>query len=284
MASRGLRKLGAGRFQVDFAQLLRPGCLLARWLRSTDVEIDPFTIGQAVQMVLEQCDVRSVRGKPLVWNEIKIFLSDRDYQALVPLERRLRAGLGRVVRETLAKLDADTVGDLVVRVLVDEEGQTPPGRSEIVAAFVETADLAPDRDGEQTVRVARPVIEPRDPTQPIREPEVEGAVRLRWDQGEALIPPQVKLQVGRPNPKAPERFIALLGASRKINSYQMALENTGDAVVIARPVKANPVQVAGRLVQPGGKLRVSKLPVKISLSNGEMILELERPDGDDGPP
>lgn len=278
MARRGLRKIGPGRFRVDFGQLHHRGPLgwLRGLLRPTPVEVDPFLVGWALREVMLRCPIRSARGQRLVWNEYKVFLSHHDYQILLPLERRLLSGLARVIRETLDHLKADTVGDTVVRLLPNEEDDSPAARSEIVAAFVEDADLAPDRDGEKTVRVARRILPLKEETQPMREPTVEGTLQLKWEGGEALIPPQTKVRVGRPRSEPTERFISLSGASRRISSYHMTLENVGDAVVIVRPVKANPVQVAGRLIQPGGKLRVSNLPVKISLSNGEMLLQLER--------
>ncbi|MCP4657602.1 MAG: hypothetical protein GY856_19525 [bacterium] len=70
--------------------------------------------------------------------------------------------------------------------------------------------------------------------------------------------------------------MALAGASLRISSYQLAIENASEGVVITRPVEANPVQVENRLIQPGGKISITELPVKILLSNGEMILQLER--------
>lgn len=281
MAKRGLRKIGPGRFRVDFGRLRHSGLFgwLRGLLRPTPVEVDPYLVGWAVREVMLRCPIRSARGQRLVWNEYKVFLSHHDYQILLPLERRLLSGLARVIRETLDHLEADTVGDTVVRILPNEEDDSPAAKSEIVAAFVEDADLAPDRDGEKTVRVARRILPLKEDTQPMREPLVEGALKLRWEGGEALIPPQTKVRVGRPSAKPAERFVPLTGASRRISSFHMTLENAGDAVVIVRPVKANPVQVGGRLIQPGGKLRLSKLPVKISLSNGEMLLDLERLQG-----
>jgi hypothetical protein len=47
-------------------------------------------------------------------------------------------------------------------------------------------------------------------------------------------------------------------------------------VIIGRFSEANPVEVAGRLVQQGGQIAVDRFPVQVKLSNGEMNLTIDR--------
>lgn len=79
---------------------------------------------------------------------------------------------------------------------------------------------------------------------------------------------------GRPHDGAPANFVALEGASNRISKLHIAVENGATGVMISRPSQANPLDVADRPVQRGGKRLVEQLPVEIKLSNGEMVLRL----------
>lgn len=280
--SGALTRVEAGRFRVDFAKLRSRGlsALVSALTRRQPVEVDPYLVGQAVRAAMARCETRGVHGRRLVWNEYRIFLAEEDYRALLPLGDRLRAGLDAVIRRTLEEdLEADTVGDVVVRLLVDEEGGAAQGTGEIVAAFVRDAELSPEVAGEPTVRVERrlPGLL-RAVTRRVGEPPVAGALHLSWDRGEARIPPFEKRRLGRPHPAAGGDFVPLVGANQRISSFQLAIENRRHEVVIRRPSGANPVQVTGRLVEPGGRLVVAEFPLEISLSNGELVLRLARVD------
>ena len=171
------------------------------------------------------------------------------------------------------------MGDPVVRVLFDEEADLEQGIGEIVVAYVENKDIAAPTDAEVTVRVRQltpPAPRLTENTERVGDPEVTGALRLTWPEGEAFIAPGRRVQLGRPHGQPPEHFISLTGATTRINSVQLAIENGADGVVISRPVRANPVQIAGRLLQPGGRMVLGEAAVEIVLSSGELTLSLSR--------
>ena len=184
----------------------------------------------------------------------------------------------------------------MVRVLVDEETDLPRGIGEVIVSYVANAELAPPSDGEVTVRVssARPRL--KTPAAPTPEPasapsSAAGTVRvpeaaeepsgsgvglwLRWPGGEARVAPGTRAQVGRPHDSPPSGFVALTGASTRINSAQFHIEGSTQGVVVSRPIRSNPVKVAGRLLQPGGRMVVAELPVEVDLSNGELTVTVE---------
>ena len=270
------------RFRVEFARLEEEGLLgrLRGMLRRpAAVTVDPFRVGRAVCAVMERSTERDVQGRLLAWNEYRVYLSRADYDRLRPLQGRLSAGLDTIIRQSLSELQAQTVGDPIIRVLFDEEADLEQGVGEIVVAYVDNSSIAAPTDAEVTVRVrqAAPPI-PRAPehTERVGDAVADGGLRLTWPGGEASIVAGRRVQIGRPHGQAPEHFIALTGASNRINSVQLAIENGADGVVVSRPARANPVQIAGRLLQPGGRMVLSDPAVEIVLSNGELTLSLAK--------
>ncbi|MDG1478255.1 MAG: DUF3662 domain-containing protein [Myxococcota bacterium] len=268
------------RFRVEFARLEEGGVfgrLKGMLSRPAVVTVDPFRVGRAVCAVMSRSTERDVHGRLLAWNEYRVYLSRADYDRLRPLRGRLSAGLDTIIRKSLADLGAQTVGDPVVRVLFDEEADLEQGVGEIVVAYVNNADIAAPTDAEVTVRV-RAAAPPRqaEHTERVIEPEGPGSLRVAWGGGTALIASGRRMQLGRPHGQPPENFIALSGASNRINSVQLTIENGVDGVVVSRPVRANPVQIAGRLLQPGGRMVLSDSAVEIVLSNGELTVSLSR--------
>ena len=85
---------------------------------------------------------------------------------------------------------------------------------------------------------------------------------------------------GRPHKAPSPGFVPLTGAGTKINKRQLWVEAGGGGVIVGRFSEANPVEVAGRLVQPGGQIAVDRFPVDVSLSNGEMKLTIDRVERD----
>ena len=277
MSQRGITKVAPGRYEVDFGKLRKKE--LRRVLavgRQEPTEVDPYAVAQAVRTVMRDCDVRSAHGIPVLWNEYRIFLAERDYRILTPLDRRLKAELDTVIRTTLKQLNAETVGDVLVHTLVPEDTGPQAGFGVVVASFLDTAKASPGDLGEPTIRVVKRPGPREEATARVPEPAVDGALVLEWDRGKAYIPPFDKVRVGRSHGGNPDKFIELTGATNRINGYQLTIENARDGAVITRPAQANPVQVGNRLVQSGGKISVERLPVKISLSNGEMVLDLNR--------
>jgi hypothetical protein len=84
--------------------------------------------------------------------------------------------------------------------------------------------------------------------------------------------------MGRPHKPASPGFVPLTGASAKINKRQLWIEAGAGGVIIGRFSEANPVQVAGRLIQSGGQIAVDRFPLDVTLSNGEMSLTIHRVD------
>ena len=276
----GISRLAPDRFRVDFARLAQAGLLgrLRGMLSAAPVSVDPYKIGQAVGAVMAQSTERDVHGRLLVWNAFKVYLSRSDHDRLRPLQGRLRAGLDALIRQQLDALDAETVGDPVVRVMVDEEIDLPVGVGEVVVAYVENRAIAAPVDGEVTVRVRRaprPAPLPAS-TQRVPEPEQVGALVLRWSGGSHRVAPGQRVLIGRPHPEPPEGFIPLTGASNRINSIQLTIDNAADGVVLSRPARANPVAIQGHPLQPGGRLVLQEDAVQIDLSSGELALTLRR--------
>jgi hypothetical protein len=89
-----------------------------------------------------------------------------------------------------------------------------------------------------------------------------------------------RVVLGRPHQPASPGFVALTGAAGKINKRQLWIEAGGGGVIIGRFSEANPVEVAGRLVQQGGQIAVDSFPVQVTLSNGEMKLTIDRVERD----
>ena len=285
----GITQIEPGRFRVEFARLDAADAGLTGRLmsafrgRRSTAAVDLFSIGQAVCAVMAQSSERDVDGSLLAWNEYRVYLSRAEHERLRALRERLLVGLEERIRQQLTQMAAHTIGDPVVRVLVDEETDLPAGVGEILVAYVANADIGgAEQDSEMTVRVAAP--RPKLRSAPAATPGstervVDGGdgsgVVLRWAGGSARVPGGRRVQLGRPHEGAPDGFIPLTGASNRINSAQLYVESGADGVLLARPVKANPVQVGGRLLQPGGQLLVSQLPVEVVLSNGELVVTLE---------
>jgi hypothetical protein len=284
--SRAVTKVSPGHFRVDFVGLDREE---RSWIQKVlafgtrePVEVDPYLIALAVRRVMRLCKVRDHRGQTQVWNEYTIFLSRPDYHRILPLADGLRAGLDTVIHETLGELQAEMVGDPTVRIRVDELNEVPQAMGDFVVAFVKNHARAPSAAGEVTVRLTRDRPRqrpPRESPRPRHEPPPAagvGALCLAWGGREVAVPAVGKVLVGRPHSGAPANFVALDGASQRISSLHLAIDAAADGVVISRPRDANPVTVDGRPIQAGGKLSVPALPVEISLSNGEMVLQLKR--------
>ncbi|MCP4657603.1 MAG: DUF3662 domain-containing protein [bacterium] len=130
MGKRAVTKVGPGHFRVDFTKLKAKGVsgLVSGLTQPEPAEVDPYLVGRAIRAVMRGCKFKTVHNHRLVWNEYKVFLSVSDYQTLLPLLRRLKAGLDTAIRSTLSELKAETVGDVMVRILVDEEGEAPGNR------------------------------------------------------------------------------------------------------------------------------------------------------------
>lgn len=289
----GITEIEPGRFRVEFGRLGEGAGLAQRFKAmftpAAPKTVDLYRIGLAVCGVMAYSSERDVDGALLAWNEFRIYLARADFDRLRALQARLQQGLDQRIREQLETMQARTVGDPVVRVLVDEETDLPRGIGEVVVSYVANEALAPPSDGEVTVRVpsSRPKLRPAPAASTaagaagatervVASEEAGGGIQLRWAGGAASVRPGQRAQVGRPHDGAPAGFVSLTGATNRINSAHFHIESGAEGVVISRPIRSNPVKVSGRLLQPGGRIVVTDLPAEIELSNGELTVTVEQ--------
>jgi Protein of unknown function (DUF3662) len=249
------------------------------WKATNKVAIDPLLVAKAVKEVMKRCPHHTASGRPLVWNEYAVFMDLTDWERIKKLEATLVRDLGDVVQKELLRLKAEMVGMLNVRLLRDEGGSVRPGRAVIKVDFAEGEPLQAPDPGEMTIRVGAPALRSLTELPTERVPELmtgQDRLRLLWPGGSTRVSDGVRTLLGRPHTGAPSHFVALSGASSKINKKQLWIEATDGGAIIGRLSDANPVQVKGRLVQAGGQISIDELPAEISLSSGELVLTLER--------
>src|SRR6185436_5372727 len=87
-----ISKDGIDQFRVRFTDL-------ARVRRGEQVHVDPYLIAQAIGLVMRECNVRSALGRPLVWNEYRLVLARRDFDAIRPLQAPLERDLKTVLAQ-----------------------------------------------------------------------------------------------------------------------------------------------------------------------------------------
>jgi Protein of unknown function (DUF3662) len=253
------------------------------WKRGTAAAVDPFLVAKAVKEAMKLCPHRTATGSPLVWNDYSVFMDLEDWTRVKKLETTLVRDLGGVVEKELARLKAEMVGPLNVRLLRDESGNVRPGAAVVKADFSSAERLAPPDPNEMTVRVGRPSPVPLadPPTERVAGVVPDGSrLTVEWDSGSTSVPVGVRAVFGRPHKAPSPGFVPLTGAGTKINKRQLWVEAGGGGVIVGRFSEANPVEVAGRLVQPGGQIAVDRFPVDVTLSNGEMKLTIDRVERD----
>jgi len=263
-------------FQVDWTAV-RAG--RNPWKRGQPAAVDPFLVAKAIKAAMKLCPHRTATGAPLVWNDYAVFMELEDWSRVKKLEATLVRDLGGVVEKELANLKAEMVGPLNVRLLRDESGNVRPGLAVLKADFAAADRLAEPDPNEMTVRVGRPAAVPLadPPTQRVTAvPTDAERLRVQWQQGSTSVPPGSRIVLGRPHRAASPGFVALTGAGTKINKRQLWVEAGGGGVIVGRFSEANPVEVSGRLVQPGGQIAVDRFPVEVNLSNGEMQITIDR--------
>ena len=270
-----ISKDGIDQFRVRFADL-------ARVRRGEVLHIDPFLIAQAIGLVMRECNVRSALGKPIVWNEYRVILARRDFDAIRPLQAPLERDLKTVLAQEARNRQAELVGELRVTVVFDEADELPAAEGVVRVAFVPTERLAAPKPGEMTMRLdsyavsGEIAVRPASPTDTvIVEDQTAGDHVVYWAGGRAGLPLGVTVVVGRPHEGPPPHFIALAGAGAKVNKQHCWLAAAGDRVRVGRFAKANPVHVNGQPVAVGEDLEVA-LPAEISLSRGDFVFTVQR--------
>ncbi|MEQ1568296.1 MAG: FhaA domain-containing protein [Myxococcota bacterium] len=215
--------------------------------------VDPHVVATAVLALMDACDDRDARGRLLVWNRYRLFLSQVDYDTLRPLLDRLRTDLFELMQERLDKLGAGVVGPLQLDVLVAEDAPQASGTALVQVAFQAAAPVlhAPDA----TVRAGRYADEgTTSTTLRVAEPTGPSVTTLVWAGGSAPLAQGVRLVVGRPHQGSAGAFVPLHGAGPTVNKRQALVEPTAEGAIVGRLLRANPVQVNGQLVAPGSEI------------------------------
>lgn len=260
-------------FRVSFVEL-------AKARRGDPVQVDPYLIARAIALVMRECTVRAAAGQPLLWNDYRMILARRDFDVVRslqgPLERDLQAVLAEEARARTALL----VGELRITVVFDEADELRPGQGAVRVAFVPTDRLAAPRDGDMTVRLDGWSVsgEIGGDTAFVHDSAggaAAGSCVVRWAGGEVAVPVGATVVLGRAHAGAPAHFVALAGASPKVNKQHLWIAVGSSTVRIGRFAGANPVHVAGQAVAAGTDVEVG-LPVEVSLSRGELALALRR--------
>jgi hypothetical protein len=271
----GISKEGIDQFRVRFADL-------ARVRRGEPLQVDPFLIAQAIGLVMRECNVRSALGKPIVWNEYRIILARRDFDAIRPLQALLERDLKTVLAQEARAREAELVGELRVTVVFDEADELEAGQGVARVAFVATDKLAAPKPGEMTMRLDSFVVSgeiavrPAAPTDTvIVGDDSQAGHAVYWAGGSAALALGTTVVVGRPHAEAPAHFLALTGAGSKVNKQHLWLAATATTVRIGRFAKANPVHVNGQPIAAGEDLEVA-LPAEISLSRGDFVFTVAR--------
>ncbi len=267
----------ADQYRVLFGELGRRG--LGRLRPREKPHVDPYLIARAVAEVMRACTVRSALGCPLLWNEYRVILSRADFEPLRALYGTLERDLREVLTAEVQGLGAELVGELRVTLVVDEADELEPGDAVVRVAFVPTERFAASRAGEMTVQFDTRALGANAPPAPggstLYVPDsgeqAAGTIVLRWPSGEAALPAGIPFVVGRPHPDAPARFVALTGASARINKQHLVMTAGFGNVRIGRLPSANPVHVDGRLLSAGEEIEAS-IPLEISLSRGELVI------------
>jgi hypothetical protein len=247
-------------FHVEWATLAGGLALLRRGRK---VSVDPFLVARAVKAAMRACPNRTATGSPLVWNDYAVFLDLGDWTRIKKLEATLVRDLGGVAEQQLAALGAEMVGPLNVRLIRDESGSVRPGGAVIKADFIEQERLSPADPSELTVRVGRPMSAGAlGAPATVRVPDGDngGGLLVEWPRGSASVAPGTRI----------------VGASTRINKRQLWIEAGAGGAIIGRFSQANPVEVAGRLIQKGGQIAVDRFPLDVSLSSGELSLTVHR--------
>ena len=272
-----IRKDSVDQFRVTFGEL-------AKVKRGEVVQVDPFLIARAVALVMRECTVRSASGRSLLWNEYRVVLARQDFDLVRSLQGPLEKDLQQVLTQEAKAREADLVGELRITVVFDESDELPAGQGVVRVGFVPTERLIQPRAGEMTVRhdgwavageiVARAPKAPAD-TQFVDDTGGGERCTLHWPGGEARLDVGVTVRVGRPHAEAPARFIALTGAGAKVNKQHFWIALGASSVRVGRLATANPVHVNGQPVAASQEVEAT-LPVEISLSRGDLVLNVRR--------
>jgi hypothetical protein len=273
-----LEREGPDLFRVRFGELARK--VVKGLARDAAVQVDPYLLARAVAEVMHACTFRTARGGRLLWNEYRVILARGDFDSVRALQGPLERDLGAALAEEAAATGAELVGELRVSVVYDESDELRTGEATVRVAFQPTEKLAAPLSGELTVRFdaaqMNGLMRAVGSTETVIVQDTGagvGGARLRWTGGDAQLAAGTTFALGRPHAGAPSPFIALTGASARVNKQQLWLAAAGASVRVGRYPAANPVHVNGRALSPGEEVVVA-VPAEIVLSKGELTLSV----------
>lgn len=260
-------------FAVDFSKVKRKKPFRLRLELGGPPEpvvVDGRALGDAIAAVMSACPFESVRGRRQPWNDYHLYLCAEDHDDVRRIEGRVLGDLRDLLNERLLQLDADPVGPMNVRVLIDDAGEVQRGFGRMWAFHEVTVPNTPVASGEITLRLDKaPALTPT-----ITATERLG-VRVRTPAGEVVLPEGRRVVLGRADPAAEPDHLALPGADSKINRRHLSVLVQGDRVEIGREPGANPVAIGGNALAGGATLVVA-LPVELDLSGGRLRVTLTR--------
>ncbi len=267
-------------FRIRFAELAR---MVTRGLkRGAPVQVDPFLIARAIAGVMAVCTVRAASGQRLLWNEYRVVLARADYEGVRSLQGPLERDLIAVLAAEPAVSAAERVGDLRITVVPDDADELPVGEGVVRVGFVPSDQLPTVRAGELTVRfdAVRATGELRavGPTATVIVDDTDRghpSYLVRWAGGQAALPIGATLVLGRPHATPPAQFVALTGASARVNKQHLWITASACGVRVGRMARANPVHVNGAPIAAGAEISIAA-PAEVSLSRGELVVTIAR--------
>ncbi len=258
-------------FLVDFARVKRArkstlGQMLeGAFVRSSaPVVVDGHAIGQAICRVMDACTFADVQGRAWLWNEYCVILSRADHDRLRDVEELLAHDLLALLNEEVLRREARMPDGFLVRLLVDEGDELPPGRGVLRVRHRKDTAQAPKVPGEITMRSDKlgSVGKGNAPT------EREVGLRLVSAGGNVGIMESGWVTLGRADGGGGADQLALPGATAKVSRRHVSVRVVGEEVSVRREPGANPVQANGRALAEGDVVSMS-LPVELVLSNGD---------------
>jgi len=275
-----IHREAADRFRIRFEELAR--AVVRGFRRGDVVQVDPYLIARAIAEVMRTCTFRTASGQRLLWNEYRVILARTDFEMVRALQGPLERDLGAALANEPAVRGAELVGELRISVVFDEGDELRAGDGMVRVGFVPTDKLPAARAGELTVRFDAATLTGM--MQAVGSVETvivndsgasPAAYLLRWPGGEIALAEGATVVLGRPHASAPPQFVALTGASARVNKQQLWIVAGPDALRIGRLADANPVHVNGTQLAAGAEVTVAA-PVELSLSRGELTLTITR--------
>jgi hypothetical protein len=258
-------------FLVDFARTKRPRkATLGQAIESAFVRapvavvVDGHALGQAICRVMDACTFADVQGRAWLWNEYSVFLSREDHDRLRDVEEILSRDLLALLNEEVLRREARMPDGFLIRLLVDEGNELPPGRGVIRVRHRRDTAQPPTVAGEITMRSDK--LGAPDSSSPHTLRDM--GLRLVCEAGSVAVPEAGWVVVGRADPGAESGHLALPGATGKVSRRHVGLRVIGEEVSVRREAGANPVQANGRPLADG-ELVSMLLPVELVLSNGD---------------